>query len=87
MNTARQVFGDVLVDRLLEAAADLKRAAHELETAASNIAKIGTKTGVSPTPVTASDLAAGAVRAVHRNNPNLSGVVLAAADYDKNVTS
>jgi hypothetical protein len=83
-NRAR-VFGEVLVAQLKEAAADLRRAADELDGIADNVTNIGTTLGISHRPMTATDLAAQAVRALHRNNPNLSGLVLSAADYDRNV--
>lgn len=85
MNTAKQVFSEVLAERVKEAAADLRRSADELASIVDNIDNIGMTLGITARSLSASDLAANAVRAVHRNTPNLSGVVMAAADYDRNV--
>lgn len=85
MSAEKALFGEILASRIKDVAADLRRAADELDGVLLNIGNIGSVLGVSYRPMTASDLAAQAVRAVHRNNPNLAGVVLAAADYDRNV--
>ncbi len=46
---------------------------------------MGTITARTSPTVTAAGLVEQALRAVHRNNPNMSGLVSAAADYDRNV--
>lgn len=81
-----ELFGSVLMARLGDAAADLRRASDDLYAIAARVPiDIGTTPGISERPISATDLAVEALRELHRHQPHLSAIVAAAADYDRHV--
>lgn len=85
----RKAFGDVIASQLHSMASDYEHLARQLRQYADRVSNIGDNTsavvGEAVHPLTASGIAINAVQDIHRYTPQLTGMLRAAADYDRDV--